>query len=113
MLTRALALGVVFLEIGLWQTVSSIAGIDLAATVQNAKAGEAPKQIYEKLLKQVNGRLGHRCGDRFRDITAMCLEGEAGDLGDVVLPHDKLMTGLQEKYRHAVVEPLAKLGEAV
>jgi hypothetical protein len=111
-LNRALALGIVFLEIGLWQTVSSIAGIDLTATIKDAKAGEAPKQVYEKLLKQANGRLGHRCGDRFRDITAMCLEGETGDLGDVV-PHDELMTGLQERYRQAVVEPLAKLGEAV
>jgi hypothetical protein len=113
LLTEALALGVVLLEIGLWQTVASNTGISLAATVKNAPPGEAPKQIYDKLLHQAKGRLGHRCGDRFRDITAKCLEGEAGDLGDVALPHDKLMTGLQEKYRQSVVEPLAKLAEAV
>lgn len=113
MLTENLALGVVFLEVGLWQSSASNVGISLAATVKNSPPGEATKRIYEKLLHQAKGRLGHRCGDRFRDITAQCTEGEAGDLGDVEFSSDKLMPELQEKYRQTVVEPLARLVEAV
>jgi hypothetical protein len=106
-------LGVVFLEVGLWQTVTEIKGIDLTATIKNSKEGQAPKDVYEKLLRQANGRLGHRCGERFRDITVKCLEGKTGDLGVGVLHHDELETGLQRKYQDTVVEPLALLAEAV
>ena len=106
-------MGVVFLEVGLWQRVTEIKGIDLTATIKNSKEGQAPKDVYGKLLRQAKGRLGHRCGERYRDITVKCLEGKTGDLGVGVLHHDELETGLQRKYQDAVVEPLALLAEAV
>jgi hypothetical protein len=106
-------LGVVFLEVGLWQTVTEIKGFDLAATIKNSEEGQAPKLVYEKLLRQAKGRLGHKCGDRFRNITVMCLEGKGGDLGDGVSQYDEFKTGLQKKYEDNVVKPLALLAEAV
>lgn len=112
-LTQSPALGVVFLEIGLWQTVTEIKGVNLAATIKNSKEGQAPREVYEKLIRQAEGRLGHRCGERFRDITMKCLEGKTGDLGVGFLHQDELATELQGRYQSAVVEPLALLAEAV
>jgi hypothetical protein len=69
--------------------------------------------VYEKLLRQAKGRLGHRCGDRFRNITVMCLEGKAGELGEGTTQSEKFETGLQKKYQDSVVKPLLQLAEAV
>jgi hypothetical protein len=107
------ALGVVFLEIGLWQTVTTIKGIDLEATIKNSKEGEAPKTIYEKLLRQSKGRLGHKCGDRFQRIVTACLEGKSGDLGTGGSEYDGFQAELQKKFYEFVVEPLKMLAEAL
>jgi hypothetical protein len=112
-LTQSPALGVVFLEIGLWQTVMEIKGVNLAATIKNSKEGQAPREVYEKLIRQAEGRLGHRCGERFRDITVKCLEGKTGELGVGFVHQDELATELRGRYQSAVVEPLALLAEAV
>ena len=112
-MTQTEALGVVFLEIGLWQTVTTIKGIDLEATIKNSKEGEAPKAIYDKLLRQSKGRLGHKCGDRFQHIVTACLEGKSGDLGAGGSEYDGFQVELQKKFYKVVVEPLKTLAEAL
>jgi hypothetical protein len=112
-LTQTEALGVVLLEIGLWQTVTTIKGIDLEATIKNSKEGEAPKAIYDKLLRQSKGRLGHKCGDRFQHIVTACLEGKSGDLEAGRSEYDGFQVELQKKFYEVVVEPLKTLAEAL
>ena len=107
------ALGVVLLEIGLWQTVTTIKGVDLEATITNSKEGNAPKAIYEKLLRQSKGRLGHKCGDRFQHIVTACLEGESGDLGAGKSEDHEFQVELRKKFYEVVVEPLKTLAEAL
>ena len=107
------ALGIVFLEIGLWQTVTTIQGIDLERTIKISKEGEAPHVIYEKLLRQSKGRLGHKCGDRFQRIVTACLEGKSGDLGTGGSEYDGFQAELQERFHEVIVEPLKALAEAL
>ena len=107
-----------FLEIGLWQTIEANTAIALEATVrekkQRGEEGETPQTIYKRLLKQAEGRLGHRCGERFRELTIQCLKGAAGEaFEDEEQGRDKLMVGLQEKFRRVVVRPLLELADTV
>ncbi|KAH0556922.1 hypothetical protein GP486_005290 [Trichoglossum hirsutum] len=100
-------------EIGLWQTVTTIKGVNLEATIENSKEGEAPKAVYEKLLRQAKGRLGHKCGDRFQYIATVCLQGKSGDLGTGGSDHDGFQTDLQERFHEIVVKPLELSAEAL
>ena len=108
-----LAFGVVLLELGLWQTVAEVRGVNLIGTIASSAVGEAPRKIGEKLIRQAGGRLGHKCGDKFRDVTLKCLRAGAGDLGPIGSDSDSVNAGLGKRYQEMVLEPLALLANTV
>jgi hypothetical protein len=104
LLTGRIALGIVFLEIGLWEKAETMGGNNFQTMKQN------PPAISKELLRQGQRRLGHRCGDKFREIVTRCLEGnfEVDQETD-----DKLGSELQSRFRERVVQLLEQLAKAV
>ena len=88
-------------------------GVNLVGTIASSAVGEAPKKISEKLIRQAEGRLGHKCGDKFRDVTLRCLQAGAGDLGPIGIDSDLVNVGLRKRYKEMVLEPLALLANTV
>jgi hypothetical protein len=85
------------LEIGLWEPAETMGGNNFQAVKQ------VPNAISGALLRQAERRLGHRCGEKFREIVIRCLKG---DFGIVAENDDRLNSGLQGKYREYVLEKL-------
>jgi hypothetical protein len=89
------------LEIGLWEQALFIGGNNFSKHPRDADV------VSKELFRQADLRLGHRCGNKFRDIVLLCLKGEFPNTqasGGTVMS-----TGLQTKFRELVVEPLRRL----
>ncbi|KNB19406.1 hypothetical protein FOXG_16692 [Fusarium oxysporum f. sp. lycopersici 4287] len=97
------ALGVVLLEIGLWEAAE-----DLISRLRDSQ--RTPKHVKALLRSQVDERLVHQCGDIFATAVRRCLEWHF----DVEVPSSasdqlRIHRGLAEQ----VVNPLRSLKEAV
>ncbi|KAL8880562.1 MAG: hypothetical protein Q9198_002057 [Flavoplaca austrocitrina] len=85
------SLGVVLLEIGLWEPIIKFDG---------KKGEESLKEHYpnahatkDRLVRHATKRLGFYAGEKYQELVLKCLKGEFGDLsGD-----DKIGTGLQRQ----------------
>jgi hypothetical protein len=104
------SLGVVFLEIGLWEGADDL--------ISSLNSGDRiPDRVSKVLLRHAKERLAHRCGDIFADAVVKCLTldfgGDQG--GSTVEP----ITELEKQYRvrtgllEQVVDPLKLLKDAV
>jgi hypothetical protein len=98
------ALGIVLLEIGLWEAAETMGGNDFQIVKQ------VPRAISDALLRQAERRLGHRCGEKFREVVVRCLNGEFGIAAE---RDDRLDSGLQGKFRECVLEKLEELAGVV
>lgn len=98
------ALGIVLLEIGLWEPAETMGGNNFQAVKQ------IPTAISGALLKQAERRLAHRCGDKFREVVVRCLKGNFGIAPEM---DDRLDSELQEKFRKCVLENLKELATVV
>lgn len=93
------ALGVILLEIGLWESVITLGR--KAPLMERYKDGDAAKERY---LKYTKSQLGFYAGEKYQDLVRRCLEGDFGDLsGD-----DKTGSGLQREFGRAVTLALAE-----
>lgn len=72
------SLGVVLVEIGLWQTARQIyddvVRYDLEGEVPST--GLPPQQIKEAFLQDAKERLGHRMGASYQEAVIACLDGD-------------------------------------
>ena len=93
-----LALGIMLLEIGLWEKVLYIGGNDFTRKPQDAS------KISKEIYRQADLRLGHRCGNKFRSIVLLCLSGEFPDV--LTTEGTMISSGLQSKFRELVVDAL-------
>lgn len=59
------------LELGLWETAES-----LVAGLKKSSNQMQPRPVSQRLLRHVQERLAHRCGDIFASIVRRCLTGE-------------------------------------
>lgn len=59
------------LELGLWETAES-----LVASSKKSFDQMQPRPVSQRLLRHVQERLAHRCGDIFASIVHRCLTGE-------------------------------------
>ncbi|KAF2822074.1 hypothetical protein CC86DRAFT_425642 [Ophiobolus disseminans] len=66
----AYSLGVVLVEIGLWQPVRQL-----------VRKGEAPAVFHARLLSEFLPELRYRMGKNYYNLVAKCLSGEFGDAG--------------------------------
>ncbi|KAL8893580.1 MAG: hypothetical protein Q9192_005125 [Flavoplaca navasiana] len=90
------SLGVVLLEIGLWEPIINFDG---------KKGGESLNEHYpnahatkDRLVRHATKRLGFCAGEKYQELVLKCLKGDFGDLsGD-----DKIGTGLQRQLRKEV-----------
>jgi hypothetical protein len=91
-----------FLEIGLWEKALFIGGNDFK------RKPKAATEISKELYRQADLRLGHRCGNKFRSITLLCL---SGDFPDVLTEEGTIISssGLQGKFRGLIVDALSRL----
>lgn len=98
------------LEIGLWEKAISVGGnnFEKLGTEPHQKSTGHEKKVSRALLHQAERRLGHRCGNRFRDSVCRCLSGSFG-----VAQDDALETNLQGVFREVVVNELKKLADSV
>jgi hypothetical protein len=88
------ALGVVLLEIGLWESAITLEK-NLFAHASNAYAVQA------QLKKHAARRLGSRVGEKYKDVVLKCLTGQFGVSDDT---KDDLK--LQQAFRNQVVDVL-------
>ncbi|KAL8654237.1 MAG: hypothetical protein Q9226_003513 [Calogaya cf. arnoldii] len=100
------ALGVILLEIGLWEPIINF---------DAKKGGEPVKERYrdavttkDRLLRHTNKRLGFYAGEKYQDLVVKCLKGDFGDLsGD-----DKIGSQLQRQFGEEVERAVGVSGEA-
>ncbi|KAF2147002.1 uncharacterized protein K452DRAFT_354493 [Aplosporella prunicola CBS 121167] len=88
------ALGVVLLEIGLWERAINLER-------NNFRTARDPWVIKEQLLKQAKRRLGDKMGVRYRDVVVKCLTADFEVVNDT---KDDLK--LQQAFRVQVVNVL-------
>ena len=93
-----------FLEIGLWEKAETMGGNNFNKLKGN------PTAVSGTLLKNAERRLGHRCGNRFRDIVVRCI---TGDFGIDPQSDDRMDSQLQVRFREDVVKVLQGMWEAV
>ncbi|KAL8846462.1 MAG: hypothetical protein Q9221_008446 [Calogaya cf. arnoldii] len=94
------SLGVVLLEIGLWEAIINF---------DSKKGGEPVKERYrdavttkDRLLRHANKRLGFYAGEKYQDLVVKCLNGDFGDIsGD-----DKIGSQLQRRFGEEVERAL-------
>ncbi|KAK4199631.1 hypothetical protein QBC40DRAFT_340368 [Triangularia verruculosa] len=90
------ALGVVLLEIGLWQPALSLEKSGFSRV-------KDPRAIQKYLVKQAERRLASRAGERYKDVVLKCLQGDFG------VTHDtRDDTKLQQAFRSQVVDVLQR-----
>jgi serine/threonine protein kinase len=85
------SLGLVLLEIGLWDSVAGV------------KARSA-SELMEILLRKRVPLLGHCVGTAFREAVAKCMRGDFGRTEDLSSDNDVIL-----EYEQVVVEPLRRL----
>lgn len=95
------ALGVVLLEIGLWEPAIKLEKNMFA----HANKGE---NVQRQLLKHASHRLDSRVGAKYRDTVIKCLTGEFGVVDD-----NKEDLKLQQAFRSQVVDVLEKAANSV
>jgi len=95
------ALGVVLLEIGLWEPALSLERNSFAH-VKN------PKAVRDQLRKHAEQRLGSRVGEKYKNIVLQCLEGQFDVSNDT-----KEDLKLQQAFRSQVVDVLEAAAENV
>ncbi|KAF2012844.1 hypothetical protein BU24DRAFT_374656 [Aaosphaeria arxii CBS 175.79] len=93
------ALGVVLLEIGLWQRAITL-------EKNHFRTARDPYVIQSQLIKQAQRRLHDKMGDKYQKIVIACLTGEFG-----VDPQDNLK--LQQAFRSQVVDTLESISNAL
>ncbi|KAJ5668885.1 hypothetical protein N7462_009955 [Penicillium macrosclerotiorum] len=90
------ALGVVLLEIGLWEPAVKLE--------RNMFAGASnPRAVREQLIKHAQRRLGHRVGKKYKEVVLKCLTGDFGVEDDT-----KEDLKLQQAFRHQVVDVIER-----
>ena len=72
------ALGVVLLEIGLWETAINL--YEAFMEMEKGKGNMTGKRIQKEFLKLANERLGHLMGSSYKDAVVTCLDGSLGKL---------------------------------
>ncbi|KAF2806413.1 uncharacterized protein BDZ99DRAFT_523862 [Mytilinidion resinicola] len=95
------ALGVVLLEIGLWQPAITLES-------NNFKNARDPVAIKMQLLKHASRRLGDKMGDNYAKVVDVCLTGEFGIQNDT-----KEDLKLQQAFHVQVVEVLARMSSCL
>lgn len=98
------ALGVVLLELGLWQPALDLLG-RTAATGSNAPD---PHTVHSRLVRHAERRLASKMGNRYRDVVLRCLGGDLGVADDT-----KEDLRLQQAFRAQVVEVLQKAADTI
>ncbi|KAF2866395.1 hypothetical protein BDV95DRAFT_584646 [Massariosphaeria phaeospora] len=91
------ALGVVLLEIGLWQRA-------LTLEKNHFKTARDPFVIQAQLLKQAQRRLGDKMGEKYQQVVIACLTGQFGVTNDT---REDLK--LQQAFRTQVVDVLDRV----
>jgi hypothetical protein len=92
-------IGVVLLEIGLWQPAITL-GKNHFCTARDAFV------IQAQLSKQAQRRLGDKMGEKYQNVVILCLTGEFGvDADDDLKP--------QQAFRTQVVDVLDRIAKAV
>jgi hypothetical protein len=89
------ALGVVLLEIGIWDPALKFEK-DMFARVRN------PKAVQMQLVKHARKRLEAKVGRRYMEVVLRCLTGDFGVGGD----DTKEDLRLQQAFRHQVIDVL-------
>jgi len=104
------SLGVILLEIGLWERAEDM--------ISGLKAEQRlPEQVSQYLLRHTNERLAHRCGDVFADAVRKCLTLNFDKDNDAASTTG--LTDLERQQRihrgllEQVVDPLKVLKDAV
>ena len=95
------ALGVVLLEIGLWEPAITLEKNHFAFTTD-------PGYIRARLLQQAERRLESKVGRKYRDLVLRCLNGDFDVQND-----SKGDLKLQQALRREVVDVLEKAAQAV
>lgn len=95
------ALGVVLLEIGLWEPAIKFQK-DMFSTATN------PRAVKEQLIKYAQRRLDSRVGLKYKNIVIKCLTGNFGVEDDT-----KEDLKLQQAFRHQVVDVIELAANSV
>ncbi|KAJ4025686.1 hypothetical protein NW752_003161 [Fusarium irregulare] len=95
------ALGVVLLEIGLWQPATSLEKHGFAKV-------RDPQAIKDRLVRQAERRLGSKMGDKYKHIVLRCLEGRFDVVDDT-----KEDLKLQQAFRSKIVTVLQNAAENI
>lgn len=93
------ALGVVLLEIGLWEPAITLEKNQF----KHARDLVDPYVIQAQLQKQTMRRLGSRMGERYKQVVLKCLSGDFGVVDDT-----KEGLKLQQAFRNQVVDVLER-----
>lgn len=102
---RFIALGVILLEIGLWQGLKTFSKDGFQSLTRN------PRGVTEALRNVARGRLGFSMGEKYEKIVLMCLEGNETAFG--VEDDSRAGTGLQKEFRENIVEVLDRASRYV
>ncbi len=101
------ALGVVLLEIGLWQRAITLS-LDTNHGFRLCKHGET---VQSQLREQAQARLGYTMGEKYQHIVLMCLEGR--ETAFSVAVDDRNNSKLLRAFREQVLDVLELAGDAV
>lgn len=104
------SLGVVLLEIGLWEGAEHM--------ISSLKPEQRiPEQVSKLLVRHANERLGHRCGDIFADAVIKCLTldfgRDRGCAGTASLTELERQQRVRRGLLEQVMDPLKALKAAV
>jgi len=94
---KSVALGVVLLEIGLWQRAETLVGDEHQPLSQ-------PEAVSQKLKKHAKIRLGYTTGETFQKIVLACLNGDFVESSD---------SRLHKRFRLEIVQILDRLAVVV
>jgi hypothetical protein len=95
------ALGIVLLEIGLWQRAITL-------EKNHFKTARDPFVIRAQLTKQAQRRLGDKMGEKYQQVVLTCLAGDFGVVNDT---REDLK--LQQAFRTQVVDVLERIASYI
>lgn len=98
------ALGVMLLEIGLWESLSHLDGGALLTPPTDTTISETATATRTRLLKHAKRRLAFYAGERYQGVVLTCLEGSFG-----VEVDDRLGSRLSGEFGRVVVDVLGEL----
>ncbi|KAH0565087.1 hypothetical protein GP486_001527 [Trichoglossum hirsutum] len=101
------ALGVMLLEIGLWQKCWQ-----LDETGNGFQDATDPRVVQRVFIEHAKARLGYTAGERYQKLTWLCLQGDAAKAFGIE-NDDKVDTKLKQALREQVVEVLDDLRRAL